>query len=87
MYIIKLRGFILSGVAHAQHPVCEMSVVTKGAMSSQKLLIVPGLQKLLEEIVPVQAFVEQTKRPQTNKRKYKLQFKHCCFFDPQPLTP
>lgn len=61
-------SFLLCGIAHAQHTVGKMSVVTECAVSSQKLLIVPGLQKLLEEIIPVQTFIEQFKTPQTQKQ-------------------
>lgn len=39
-----------------------MSVVAKCAVTSQKLLIVPGLQKLLEEIVPVQTLMEKVQQ-------------------------
>ena len=61
---VMLPGFLLGGIAHAQHSVREMSVVTECAVSSQKLLIVPRLQKLLEEVVPVQTFTEQVKEPE-----------------------
>lgn len=44
---------LLCGITHAQHTVGEMSVITKCAVSPQKLLIVPRLQKLLEQIIPV----------------------------------
>lgn len=57
-------GFLLCGVAHAQHPVGKMPVVTESAVTSQKLLIVPGLQELLQEIVPVQTCHKETKRHQ-----------------------
>lgn len=52
--------FLLCGVAHAQHPIGKMPVVTKSAVSSQKPLIVPGLQELLQEIVPVQPCQNET---------------------------
>lgn len=55
-------GFLLCGVAHAQHPVGKVPVVTEGAVSSQELLIVPGLEKLLQEIVSVQTCQNETKR-------------------------
>lgn len=57
-----LKSFLLCSIAHAQHSVGKMSVVTKCAVTSQKHLIVPGLQKLLEEIVPIQTFMEQFKK-------------------------
>lgn len=60
-----LISVLLCGIAHAQHSVGKMPVITKCAVTSQKLLIVPGLQKLLEEIIPVQTFIEQFKKPQT----------------------
>lgn len=50
-------SLLLCGITHAQHTVGKMSVVTKRAVSSQKLLIVPGLQKLLKDIIPVQTFI------------------------------
>lgn len=53
-----MRWYVLCGVAHAQHAVGEMSVIPKCAVSSQKLLIVPRLKKLLEDVVPVETFVE-----------------------------
>lgn len=51
--MIMSRG-LLCGITHAQYTVGEMSVITKCAVSSQKPLIVPRLQKLLEQIIPVQ---------------------------------
>lgn len=45
---------LLCGVTHAQHTVGEMSVIAERAVSPQKLLIVPRLQKLLEQIISVQ---------------------------------
>lgn len=39
----KLKIFLLCGITHAQHTVGKMSVITKGAVCSQKLLVVPGL--------------------------------------------
>lgn len=56
------RICILCGIAHAQHTVGEMPVVTKCAMGSQKHLIVPRLQKLLKDIIPVKAYIEKHKK-------------------------
>ena len=62
-----LTSLLLGSIAHAQHSVGKMSVIAKCAVSSQKLLIVPRLQKLLEEIVPVQTFMEEFRKPQKDK--------------------
>lgn len=56
LHMIMLRS-LLCGITHAQHTVGEVSVITKCAVSPQKLLIVPRLQKLLQQIIPVQALV------------------------------
>lgn len=54
-YVISLNDeSLLCGVTHAQHTVGEMSVITKCAVSPQKRLIVPRLQKLLKQIISVQ---------------------------------
>lgn len=62
-------GYLLCGVAHAQHPVGKMPVVTESAVSSQKLLIVPGLQELLQDIVPVQTCHNDTKHTKRIEHK------------------
>lgn len=36
-----------------------MSVIAKCAVTSQKHLIVPGLQKLLEDVIPVQTCMKK----------------------------
>lgn len=64
-----MTGFLLCGVAHAQHPVGEMPVVTESAVSSQKHLIVPGLQELLQDVVPVQTCRNDTKRTEGIEHK------------------
>lgn len=48
---------LLGSIAHAEHAVGEVSVIPKSAVSAQELLVVPGLQELLQEIVPVQACI------------------------------
>lgn len=59
--------FLLCSIAHAQHSVGKMSVVAKCAVRSQKRLVVPGLEKLLEQIISVQTFTEQFRKPQTKE--------------------
>lgn len=51
-----MKSLLLCCVAHAQHSVGEVPVVPKCTVRSQELLIVPGLQKLLEEVIPVQTW-------------------------------
>lgn len=49
---------LLGGIAHAEHPVSKVPVIPKGTVGTQKLLVVPGLKELLQEVVSVQAWVE-----------------------------
>ena len=44
---------LLGGIAHAEHAVGEVTVIPKGAVGAQELLVVPGLEDLLQEVVPV----------------------------------
>lgn len=44
---------LLGGIAHAQHAVGEVPVIPKSAVGAQELLVVPGLEELLQEVVPV----------------------------------
>lgn len=44
---------LLGGIAHAKHTVGEVTVIPKGAVGAQELLVVPGLKELLEEVVPI----------------------------------
>lgn len=44
---------LLGGIAHAEHPVSKVSVIPKGTVGTQKLLVVPGLKELLQEVVSV----------------------------------
>lgn len=76
-----LVRFLLCGIAHAQHSIGKMSVVPKCAVSSQKLLIVPGLQKLLEDVVSVQTFMEQY-----HKNKENISYNHALKPDYHCLT-
>lgn len=46
---------LLGSVAHAEHAVGEVPVIPESAVGAQELLVVPGFQELLQEIVPVQA--------------------------------
>lgn len=54
LYIQMLRSYLLCGIAHAEHTVCEVPVIPKRTVSSQELLVVPRLQELLKEVIPVQ---------------------------------
>lgn len=44
---------LLGSITHAEHAVGEVPVVPKSTVGSQELLVVPGLKKLLQEVVPI----------------------------------
>lgn len=48
---MEARGqvqYLLGSIAHAQHAIRKMTIISKSAVSAKKCLVVPSFQKLLQ---------------------------------------
>lgn len=46
--------YLLGSIAHAQHAIGKMAIISKSAMTPKKFLVVPSFQKLLQYVIPIQ---------------------------------
>lgn len=49
--LMEARGqvqYLLGSIAHAQHAIRKMTIISKSAVSAKKCLVVPSFQKLLQ---------------------------------------